>query len=111
MATSQWVESASRGEPAPRGGDGFVDRKAHHLLNGAYQAAPGEVAAARLLAREDPQVAAWLALPAVEPDAAAPLVGLVQHGDLAAARAWIGGLDPRGVSEVRLALKRRREDR
>jgi hypothetical protein len=88
-----------------------VDRKAHHLLNGAYQAAPGEVAAARLLAREDPQVAGWLGLPAVQVDAASRLVGLVQHGDLTAARAWIGGLHPAEVSAVRLALKRRREDR
>lgn len=109
MATEAWIESASRGEPALRG-DGFVDGMAGALLHGAYQAAPGEAGAARLLAREDPQVAARLALPAVQVDAASRLVGLVQRGDLAAARAWIGGLHPAEVSAVRLALKRRREE-
>jgi hypothetical protein len=111
VATEAWIESAARGEPATRGGDGFVDRKAHHLLGGAYEPVDGETAAARLLAREDAEVAGWLALPAIPQDAASPLVGLVQRGDLTAARTWIGTLDRAEIAAVRRALKRRREDR
>jgi hypothetical protein len=111
VATAEWIESAAHEQKPPSGGDGFVDRKAAHLLHGAFAGVPGEAAAGRLLIREAPDVAARLQLPAVPADAAAPLVGLVQRGDMAAARAWIGGLTPSELSAVRLALKRRREDR
>ena len=58
MATSQWIESASRGEPATRGGDGFVDRQAEALLDGAFAGlGPDAVArAARFAAREQPDL-------------------------------------------------------
>lgn len=111
MATTEQIAAAAH-TVKPSGGDGFVDRKARHILGGAYHPSPAEErAAARHLAREAPDLAARLLLPTVTQDAASPLIGLIARGDLTGARAWIGDRDAAGVSAVRAALAHRRRDR
>ena len=111
MATTEQIAAAAH-EVKPTRGDGFVDRKARHLLGGAYQPSPSEErGAARHLAREAPDLAARLLLPTVTQDAAAPLLALIARGDLTGARAWIGDRDAAGLSAVRAALAHRRRDR
>jgi hypothetical protein len=111
VATSEQIAAAAH-TAKPSGGDGFVDRKAQHILGGAYHPSPAEErSAARLLARAAPDLAARLLLPTVTRDAASPLLGLVARGDLTGARAWIGDRDAAGISAVRAALAHRRKDR
>lgn len=111
MATTEQIAAAAH-EVKPTRGDGFVDRKAQHILGGAYHPSPAEErSAARLLAREAPDLAARLLLPTVTQDAASPLTGLIARGDLTGARAWIGDRNAAGISAVRAALAHRRRDR
>ena len=63
MATAEWIESAAR-EPKAPGGDGFTERNAQHVLAGAETPLSDWLTghAARLLARESPDLAAMLGL-------------------------------------------------
>lgn len=111
MATTEWVESAAR-NPKPTKGDGFVDRKAHHLLGGAFDGDDTEQArAARHILRfaPDPEQAAdalGLTLPP-GPDTAGPLVQLAARGDTDGVRAWLDSRTLTEISAIRAALGRR----
>lgn len=113
MATSEQIDAAAR-QPKPTKGDGFVDRKAHHILGGAFTGAGTDHASvSRLLAREAPDVAeiVGIDLPDGDPDLASALVGLVARGRPSHVRGWIGDCDRAEISGIRAALAARRRDR
>ena len=58
MASTEWIESAwQAGRRKPPKGDGFIDRKAQHILGGAYTYEQAELhRAARYVARQVPDL-------------------------------------------------------
>lgn len=111
MATSEQIAAAAH-QVKPGRGDGFVDRKAHHLLGGAHAGDDTEQArAARHILRfaPDPEQAAdalGLTLPP-GPDTAGPLVQLAARGDTDGVRAWLDSRTLTEISAIRAALGRR----
>ena len=65
MASTEWIESAwQAGRRKPPKGDGFIDRKAQHILGGAYTYEQAELhRAARYVARQVPDLLDVLGLP------------------------------------------------
>jgi hypothetical protein len=113
MATSEWIESAAR-TPKPPNGDGFTDRKAESILAGAETPLPAwqTETAARYLARESPDLAAWLGLtlPEVFTPADAVVAASVARG-ADGVRVWAAGTDRDRLTAARQGLAARRARR
>lgn len=120
MATGEWIESAwQAGRRKPTKGDGFIDRKAQHILGGAHSYEQAETRrAARYTARQEPDLLPVLGLespgrpgPAIDrfaDDCLADLLSAIVAGN---ERAVLGDMNRIERQAARKALATRLEQR